>query len=125
MTRTELADAMLKGLSNPEVRENAFRYIGINDFDNILEKKPCMACAIGCALIGKHNGDYVSARDAYDATRAKEEFEWEDDLEIFARLLEIPFELAQEIEYRHLDDEPITQIAAWLKSSEMEVSANV
>lgn len=123
MTRIELADAMLKGLSNPEVRESAFHYIGVTgEFDYfgnpiILPNKAlCCACAIGCALIGAHDGDYRKASQEFVAKANDENYEWRDELEIYSDLLGISFELARQIERQHLDDKSVAQIADWLKS---------
>jgi hypothetical protein len=112
MTKHELADAMIKGKSAQGVEESKGDYISIKP---LIGK--CFACALGCALIGKFNGDYQKAEEVYDAEvllLGEEDFEHES----FADLLEIPPELAFTVESKHINGMPIQQIAAWLKTSE-------
>jgi hypothetical protein len=113
MTRYELANAMLKGLHTPNVREDKMAYVSVS------EKRPlCKACALGCALIGKFDGDVIQAERIY---RYKDNTETaKTAYDIFGDLLGIDPELALEIEFKHLNGMPIQQIAAWLKTSEGE-----
>ncbi len=118
MTRHQLADAMIKGKSSQGVEESKDNYISVKP---LTEK--CFACALGCALIGKFNGDYQKAGDAYDECfweRSREDFEHE----IFADLLEIPSNLAFIVESKHINGMPVQQIAVWLKTSEGEENQN-
>lgn len=116
MTRTQLADAMLKGLHTPNVVEDQIAYIHIS-------MGICRACPLGAALIGQHDGDYLHARAIFTAFQRRNR--GQDECVIFARLLDIPIPLAVEIENKHLNDMSIRQIAAWLKTSETEIKANV
>jgi hypothetical protein len=108
MNRSRLADAMLKGVNAPDVIESVIHYI-----DSSYNSGPCMACALGAALIGKYGGDYRKAEEAYD--------KWPGDSDTkLARLLDIPIALAIEVEWLHLSGKSIKEIAAWLKSSEQQ-----
>lgn len=118
MTRTELADAMIRGLHTPGVEESENNYIAVKSLINV-----CLACALGCALIGNHQGNFQEAEEVFDSFC--EMMGDGMDLETCAGLLEIPLKLAVEIEHKHLNGMPIEQIAAWLKTSEMEVKADV
>jgi hypothetical protein len=112
MTRIELADAMLKGANTDGVIEDKQNYISGTSLNW------CFACALGCALIGKFDGDYHAAKLALkDAAKGRPASEYH----IFGDLLGISPELALSIEHKHLNDWPIEQIAAWLKSEEVEV----
>lgn len=117
MNRFELADAMLRGAKTDGVIEDRQNYISETSLNW------CFACALGCALIGKHDGDYHRAKQALkDAARGREASEYH----VFGKLLGIPPELALSTEHRHLNGQSIEQIAAWLKSSEdQEVKFNV
>lgn len=108
MNRTQLADAMLRGAKTEGVKESRHHIIGIP------VNGPCLACAIGCALIGKHDGNYRKAKIAlkYAAFNSTSEYQ------AYANLLSISPELAIEIEHRHLNGQTIEQIAAWLKGGE-------
>lgn len=120
MNRFELADAMIRGKNTEGVVEDRSYYIGVS---SLFEDTPCMACALGCALIGFYDGDFKKAEKIAGARWSQK-----DDLKVLADLLDIPVSLAIEIEYKHLNGMPIQQIAAWLKSSEcpdVEVSFNV
>lgn len=108
MTRTELADAMLKGLATPGVVEEEHWYINVDSKAGL-----CAACALGSALIGKHDGDFVAAEKAYYKTRREH-----DVIETLCELLGISEQLALEVENRHGSRWPIVQIAAWLKEGE-------
>lgn len=112
MNKHELADAMLRGKETPGVEEYTGSYLHPHD-------KPCLACAMGLALVGHCNGDFQQAYKLYEP-RARTE----DDLSVIADLLSIPLSLAIEIEHRHLNGETVEQIAAWLKTPEQE-AANV
>jgi hypothetical protein len=105
---------MLKGLYTPNVREDKMAYVSVS------EKRPiCKACAIGCALIGKLDGDVREAERIY---RHKDQAETSGTTyDIFGDLLGIAPELVLEIEFNHLNGMPVEQIAAWLKTSEGEV----
>lgn len=119
MTRSELADAMLKGKDTPGVREDKMApYVAVSP-----RKFFCRACALGCALIGFFNGDYEKAEAYYDAENMQRETD-ESVYDIFADYLKISAELALEIELKHLNGMPIQQIAAWLKTSEQEATTN-
>jgi len=111
MTRHELANAMIKGLHTPNVREDQMAYVHVS------EKRPlCKACALGCALIGSLDGDTREAERIY---RYKDQTETIKTVyDIFSDLLGISPELALEIEFKHLNGMPVQQIAAWLKTSE-------
>ena len=114
MTRIELADAMLRGLHTQNVEESKTDYIHVFPLVGI-----CKACALGCAIIGKYGGDYVKAEDEADYLFNINPDAFE--VELAAEILDIPRNLAIEIEHKHLNDMPIEQIAAWLKSEEVEV----
>jgi hypothetical protein len=119
MTRHELADAMIRGKSAKNVVESRAYYIYSLEYAlDAPVSKPCYACALGCALIGKHNGDFSAAEMEFE--RAGGIQDDVDEAAIFARLLEIPRPLADFVETQHLNGMPIQQIAAWLKSSEGE-----
>jgi hypothetical protein len=116
MTRIELADAMLKGAHTDGVIEDKQNYISETSL------KWCFACALGCALIGKYDGDYRKAKQALkDTAKGRPASEYH----VFGDLLGVSPELALSIEHKHLNGMPIEQIAAWLKSEEVEVSINV
>lgn len=117
MTRSELADAMLRGKAAESVVENVCYYIYSLEYalDGRVSK-PCYACALGCALIGKHNGDFHAAEMEFE--KAGGILYEVDEHEIFARLLEIPRPLAAIVELKHLNGLKIEDIAKWLKSSE-------
>lgn len=119
MTRTELADAMLKGKAAESVVENTCYYIYPLEYaiDGRVSK-PCYACALGCALIGKYNGDFHTAEMEFE--KAGGILDEVDECEIFARLLEIPGPLAAIVELKHLNGLKIEDIAKWLKASEGE-----
>jgi hypothetical protein len=110
MTRTELADAMLRGLHTPGVEESRTSYISRGWGDNT-----CWACALGGAAIGYYDGDYRQAEHALiEVSRNQGEYD------AFAELLDISPALAVEIEHKHLNGMSVEQIAAWLKTSESE-----
>lgn len=108
MTKKELAAAMRLGVTTYGVKESSTHYV-----DSTTPSGFCMACALGCAFIGKHGGDYRLAEGAYD-----EQIRSGDDLgsDVLARLLGISGDLADEIEWRHLDGSSVEQIATWLES---------
>lgn len=110
MTRTELADAMLKGARTLGVEENPDYYIEMTERDGI-----CLACALGMAFIGLHGGDARAAVQVYNGDRASRPGYGFNRL---ARLLDIPHTLASEIEHRHCDGYGVEEIAAWLKEGE-------
>lgn len=105
MNRFELADAMIKGLQAPNVKEETMAYVHTSKKSGF-----CRACALGCALIGYYDGNYRQAEAALDRGGSVQ-----GDI---ARALGISTDLAVEIEFRHLNGMPVQQIAAWLKSSE-------
>jgi hypothetical protein len=113
MTRHELADVMIKGLHTPNVREERMTYISASE-----KRPPCKACALGCALIGKLDGNIREAERIYHYKDRTETVKTTYD--IFGDLLGISPELALEIEFKHLNGMPIQQIATWLKTSEGE-----
>lgn len=115
MNRFELADAMIRGLHTPNVQEAQMSYINVS-----AKTGSCRACALGCALIGKYDGDYGRAEEVFD----KESLENRGEGSIqgsIAHVLGIPTDLAIKIEHKHLDGMSIEQIAAWLKFEETEV----
>lgn len=116
MTKFELADAMLRGAKTDGVIEDRQNYISGTSLNW------CFACALGCALIGKHGGDYHKAKQVLkDAAQGREASEYH----VFGGLLGISPELALSIEHKHLNGMPIEQIAAWLKTSKGgEVNVN-
>lgn len=112
MTRFELADAMLKGLHTPGVTENKMNYVAVSTITG-----SCKACALGCALIGFFDGDYIRAKEAYYKEsledRGQRYGQW-----FAAYLLDISIDLALEIEHKHINDMSVQQIAVWLKTSD-------
>jgi hypothetical protein len=104
---------MIKGLKTEGVRESQIAYIQVSE-----KRGVCLACALGCALIGKYNGDYLEAYYAWKRSLHRSGVTVIQD--IFAHLLDIPIALAVEVEVGHLSDESIEDIAKWLKSSEGE-----
>jgi hypothetical protein len=108
MNRYQLADAMIKGLNAPNVKESQTSYI-----NNPKSKSTCWACALGCALIGHYDGNCKQAYEAWrDATIHLGEYD------AFSDLLGITPALAVEIEFKHMNGINVQQIAAWLKSSD-------
>lgn len=117
MTRHELADAMIRGKAAQNVVESRAYYIYSLEYAlDAPVSKPCYACALGCALIGKHGGNFHAAEIEFE--RAGGIQDSVDETAIFAHLLQIPRPLADIVETKHLNGMPIQQIAAWLKSSE-------
>jgi hypothetical protein len=116
MTRHELADAMLKGKNTSGVTESKSYYV--HESECLPVPKPCYACALGCALIGKLNGDFRKAEIGLAAVGLYDEDS--DEPAIFAELLEIPRSLAVAVELKHLNGLSIEDIAKWLKASEGE-----
>src|SRR5262245_502554 len=113
MNRFELADAMLRGANTDGVIEDKKNYISGTSLNW------CFACALGCALIGKFDGDYQKAKQVLkDAARDREASEYH----VFGDLLGISPELALSIEHKHLNGWPIEQIAAWLRSPDFAPS---
>ena len=113
MNRHQLADAMIKGLHTQGVKEDRkAAYVCVSPKSGF-----CRACALGCALIGKFDGDYMKAERIYDAENMLRPADV-DFCDLFAELLGIPPALALEIEFKHLNGMTVQQIAAWLKSSE-------
>ncbi len=111
MTRTQLADAMIRGANTDGVIEDKQNYISETSL------KWCFACALGCALIGKFDGDYHKAKEALKvAARGN----YASEYDTFGDLLGISPTLAVEIEFKHMNGMPIQQIAVWLKFSETE-----
>jgi hypothetical protein len=106
---------MLKGLHTKGVMENTANYVNSMNGQMMF----CRACALGCALIGKFDGDYLKAEEVYDARYHKRR-SYDTAEAIIADLLDISPELAIEVEHKHLNGMPVEQIAAWLKSSEGE-----
>lgn len=111
MNRTQLADAMIKGVETPGVVESRMHYITAAS-----KQKLCKACALACALIGLFDGDFLEAERVYDE-KAMNIREDEHIFSIFAGLLKIPESLAIEVEHKHLNGKTIEEIAAWLKST--------
>lgn len=112
MSRTQLADAMLRGVKTEGVEEHREFYIHI---EPLFMNRPalCMVCAMGGALVGYYDGNYKQAHAAWrEATKNQGEYD------AFADLLDIDPALAIEIEHRHLNGQTIEQIAAWLKGGE-------
>lgn len=109
MTRSELADAMLKGKDTPGVVEDRSYYA-------TTVGQLCHACALGSALIGKLNGDFHKAETEFEQAGGFNEDS--DEPRIFADFLEIPRELAAIVELKHMNGLAIEDIAKWLKSSE-------
>lgn len=96
---------MLKGSKTEGVKESRYHVIGIPI------SGPCLACAVGCALIGTYDGDYRKAKRALMFAA----FNNTSEYRAFADLLEISPSLAIEIEHRYLNGQTIEDIAAWLK----------
>src|SRR5262245_19462728 len=111
MNNQQLADAMIKGLHTNGVIEDKQNYISQTSL------KWCFACALGCALIGKFDGDYHKAKTAL---KVAAQGNYASEYHTFGALLNISPEFALSIEHKHLNGMPIQQIAAWLKSSEGE-----
>lgn len=109
MNKAELADAMLKGKQAPGVEEYRGNYLSVSEDCDL-----CSACALGCALIGKYEGDYRAAQAAYAGVWHSEKHDTFPS--VFAALLDIPAVLALEVESRHLRHNTVEEIAAWLKS---------
>lgn len=118
MTRHELADAMIRGKAARGVVESLHHYITPKEYGGRTFPKDvppdtlCAVCALGAAVVGVY-GDYVRAFNAFHQARKTQ-----GEYDSFAELLNVSPALAVEIELRHLNDESIEQIAAWLKSSE-------
>ena len=109
MTRTELADAMLKGKAAPGVKENRSYYVTtVNQI--------CHVCGLGAALVGKYNGDFHKAGSKFEQAGGFNADS--DEPGIFAELLGIPRPLAVIVELKHMNGLVIEDIAKWLKSSE-------
>jgi hypothetical protein len=117
MNRQELADAMIRGKNAQGVIESTSYYVHQSEYSlDTSISKPCYACALGCALIGKLNGDFHKAEIEFEAAGGFDEDS--DEPAIFADLLEIPRPLAVVVELKHLNGMTVQQIAVWLKSSE-------
>lgn len=111
MNRPELADAMIKGKNTLNVKESKGDYIRIS---YRLDGATCFACALGCALIGKLDGDCCGAETILNNTQyVKKQI---DEHNVFSELLRISPSLAIDIEHKHLNGQTIEQIARWLKS---------
>ena len=119
MTRHELADAMIRGKTAQGVVESRAYYIYSLEYAiDAPVSKPCYACALGCALIGKHNGDFNAAEMEFEKAGGIQDSV--DETAIFAHLLEIPRPLADVVEIKHLNGLAVEDIAKWLKASEGE-----
>lgn len=112
MNRSQLADAMLKGSKAQGVYESRDRYIATSRNGQF-----CRACALGCALIGKHDGDFYEAEKVYDQ-QFLERRSCDAVQVVLAGLLDISPALAIEIEHKHLNGMRVEQIAAWLKGGD-------
>lgn len=111
MNRIQLADAMLKGLHTKGVEESRGNYIAVQGLYNA-----CLACALGCALIGHYDGDFNKAEEIFDRHC---DYTGDDmDIETCAELLDIPASLAVVIEHKHLNGLTIEDIAKWLKGGQ-------
>lgn len=117
MNRRELAKAMRDGIKTKGVRESQTAYITVWE-----RRKLCLACALGCALIGKYNGDYLEAARAWRGILYRNNAPTAQG--VFTDLLNVPITLVLEVEERHLSGDSIEQIASWLESpEETEVKA--
>jgi len=112
MNRTQLADAILKGKQTEGVKESQTAYVTAWQTRGI-----CLACALGCALIGKLDGDYLEAERVFRA-KAHKALNQIPVQVIFADILEISTDLAVEVEFRHLNNQSVEEIAAWLKKGD-------
>lgn len=112
MTRTELADAMLKGKNTPGVVEDRAYYVATVG-------RLCRVCGMGAALVGKYDGDFQKAETEFEKAGGYDKDS--DEPSIFAELLEIPRPLAVVVELKHMNGLKIEGIAKWLKASEGEV----
>ncbi len=121
MNRKELAKAMRTAKNIPEVEEWDGAYIFLDgDEDNENAAETCWACALGFALIGYSDGDYLRAEKTFLWARRGRTI---DECVTMAELLEIPIGLAFEIEDKHLHKSmTVNEIAEWLESSEEEVA---
>ncbi len=124
MNRQQLADAMIRGKSAQGVIESRLYYVYSLEYSlDAPVSKPCYACALGCALIGKLNGDFHAAEMEFE--RAGGIQDEADEAAIFAHLLEIPYPLAITVDLKHLNGMTVQQIAVWLKSSEERETEDV
>ncbi len=106
MTRTELADAMLRGAKTHGVIEDRTFYLSTGS-------ATCLACALGAALIGQYKGDFRKAEKAVEQIVNYQDANGE--VIACAMLLKISPTLAVEVEHRHLNGQTIQDIAVWLK----------
>lgn len=122
MTRHELADAMIRGEAAEGVVESQDHYLSLTPNlggfgREIPEGAFCAVCAIGAAVVGSYDGNFIAAHNAL-REKIREDRGEKGEYDTFAELLDISPALAVEIEFKHLNGESIEQIAAWLKSSE-------
>ncbi len=106
MTRTELADAMLRGVKTYGVIESRACYLST-------DSATCLTCALGAALVGQYKGDFREAEKAFEQTVNYRDVNAEAIA--CATLLKISPALAVEVEHRHLNGQTIQDIAVWLK----------
>src|SRR6266545_404441 len=102
MTRTELADAMLRGAKTHGVIEDRTFYLSTGS-------ATCLACALGAALIGQYKGDFRKAEKAVEQIVNYQDANGE--VIACAMLLKISPTLAVEVEHRHLNGQTMKDIA--------------